>query len=96
MKFISVRDLRGNSAAIWRDLPDEGEMIITSNGRPVALLSSVDESDVEESLTAFRRARVERAIADLQRASVAQGTDTLSMDAIELEIMDARKTRPRS
>lgn len=95
MKFISVRDLRGNSAAIWRDLTDEGEMVITSNGRPVALLTSVDESDVEESLAAFRRARVERAIADLQRASIAQGTDTLPMDAIELEIRESRKARPR-
>ena len=25
MKFLSVRDLRGNSARIWRELPDEND-----------------------------------------------------------------------
>jgi len=29
MKFVSVRDLRGKSADIWRDLPEEREMVIT-------------------------------------------------------------------
>ncbi len=95
MRFISVRDLRGNSGAIWRDLPDEGEMVITSNGRPVAMLAAVDETDVEESIAAFRRVRAERAIADLQRASIAQGTDSMSMEAIDQEISDSRKARPR-
>jgi len=33
MKFLSVRDLRGKSAQIWKRLPEEREMVITSNGR---------------------------------------------------------------
>ena len=41
MRFVSVRDLRGNSAQVWRLLADEKEMVITSNGKPVAILSSV-------------------------------------------------------
>jgi antitoxin (DNA-binding transcriptional repressor) of toxin-antitoxin stability system len=70
-------------------------MVITSNGRPVALLTPVDENGVEESLAAFRRVRAERAIAALQSASVNQGTDALSMDAVDSEISEARKARPR-
>ena len=37
MKFVSVRDLRGKSADIWRELPGEREMVITSNGRSSAM-----------------------------------------------------------
>jgi len=33
MKFLSVRDLRSQSAKIWKELPAEKEMVITSNGR---------------------------------------------------------------
>jgi antitoxin (DNA-binding transcriptional repressor) of toxin-antitoxin stability system len=95
MKFISVRDLRGNSAEIWRDLPDEGEMVITSNGRPVALLTALDENGVEESLIAFRQARTAQAIAAIQRKSVEQGTDRISMDEIDSEISNSRGTRAR-
>ena len=78
MRFVSVRDLRGKSAAIWRDLPDERELIITSNGRPVAILAAVDESNLEESLSAFRQARAVDAVARLQQRSVVAGTDGLT------------------
>ncbi len=95
MKFVSVRDLRGKSADIWRELPDEREMVITSNGRPVAILAAVNESNLEESLAAFRRARAIGAVASLQRRAIARGADALSADAIETEIAAVREARRR-
>ena len=93
MRFLSVRDLRGKSAAVWRELPREKEMVVTSNGRPVALLTAVDEATVEESLAAWRRVRAIQAITDIQQQSVRKGTDGLSMDEIEAEIRKTRKQR---
>ncbi|MBS3956269.1 MAG: type II toxin-antitoxin system Phd/YefM family antitoxin [Clostridiales bacterium] len=95
MKFISVRDLRGKSADIWRDLPDEREMVVTSNGRPVAILAAVNESNLEESLAAFRQARAVDAVAAMQRRSVARGTDALSQAEIDAEVAAVRKARVR-
>ncbi|MHB1137295.1 MAG: type II toxin-antitoxin system Phd/YefM family antitoxin [Coriobacteriia bacterium] len=95
MKFVSVRDLRSKSADIWRDLPVEREMVVTSNGRPVAILAAVNESNLEESLTAFRRARAIEAVAALQRSSVERGMDSLSAEDIEAEIAAVRKARVR-
>lgn len=93
MKFLSVRDLRGKSAQIWKDLPEEREMVITSNGRPIAILAAISESNLEESLTAFRQARAIEAVATLQRRSADQGTDQISMDEIDAEIKAVRKNR---
>lgn len=95
MKFLSVRDLRGNSAQIWKELPGEREMIITSNWRPIAILASISESNLEESLAAFRRARAVEAVAGLQRRSVEQGTDRIAMNEIDAEINAVRKKRDR-
>ncbi len=95
MKFVSVRDLRGKSAQVWKDLPDEKEMIITSNGRPIAILASISDSNLEESLAAFRQARAVEAAASLQRRSVARGADRISMEEIEAEIRAVRKKRAR-
>jgi len=95
MKFISVRDLRGKSAEIWRDLPGEREMVITSNGRPVAILAAVSESNLEEALSAFRQARAVDAVAVMQRDSVGKGTDKLTSEEIEAEIARVRKARTR-
>jgi len=93
MKFLSVRDLRGKSAQIWKDLPEEREMVITSNGRPIAILATISESNLEESLTAFRQARAVEAVATLQRRSFDQGTNSITMDEIDAEIQAVRKKR---
>lgn len=93
MKFLSVRDLRGRSAQVWRELPAEREMIITSNGRPIAILAAINESNLEESLTAFRRVRAIEAVASLQRRSVEQGTENITMDEIDAEIRAVRNKR---
>ena len=68
-------------------------MIITSNGRPVAILAAINETNLEESLKAFRQARAVEAVASLQRRSVDQGTDRITMDEIDAEIQSVRKKR---
>lgn len=93
MRFVSIRDLRGRSAEVWKTLPGEGEMIITSNGRPIAILAAVNESNLEESLSAFRQARAVEAAASLQRRSIEQGTDGISMDEVDAEIKTVRRKR---
>jgi len=95
MKFVSVRDLRGKSAQVWKALPEEKGMVITSNGRPIAILAAISDSNLEESLSAFRQARAVEAVASLQRRSVARGTDRISMAEIEAEIREVRKKRAR-
>ena len=93
MKFLSVRDLRGKSAQIWKELPGEREMIVTSNGRPIAILAAITEENLEESLSAFRRSRAVEAVVSLQRKSVEKGTDRISWDEINTEIQAVREKR---
>ena len=95
MRFVSVRDLRGKSADVWRDLPEEREMIITSNGRPVAILAAINESNLEESLSAFRQARAVDAVARLQNQSASRGNDRISSADIEKEIKAVRRRRAK-
>lgn len=95
MKFISVRDLRGKSAEVWKNLPGEREMVVTSNGRPIAILAAVSESNLEESISAFRQARAVEAVVSLQRRSLEQGTDSIKAKEIEAEIQAVRKKRTR-
>jgi antitoxin (DNA-binding transcriptional repressor) of toxin-antitoxin stability system len=95
MKFISVRDLRGKSAEVWKELPAEREVVVTSNGRPIAILSAVSESNLEESLSAIRQARAAEAVMSLQRRSVEERTDNTTMEEIDAEIKAVRKKRAR-
>ena len=93
MKFLSVRDLKTKSSQVWRELPDQKEMIITSNGRPIAILSSINENNLEQVLSGFRRARTIDAVASMQYESVQKGTNKLSMEEIDAEIKAVRSKR---
>jgi antitoxin (DNA-binding transcriptional repressor) of toxin-antitoxin stability system len=68
-------------------------MVVTSNGRPVAVLAAVDENTVERSLAAWRQVRATQAIADIQSESARKGTDALSMDDVDAEISRVRQAR---
>ena len=90
MKFLSVRDLKTKSSQVWQELPDQKEMVITSNGRPIAILSSTNENNLEQVLSAFRQARATNAVASIQYDSVRKGADKLTLSEIDAEIKDAR------
>jgi len=96
MKFISVRDLRAQSAQVWQELPQEHEMVVTSNGRPVALLTSVEGSNVEASLAAWRQIRATQAVTAIQKQSQQQKTNNIGLDEINQEIAQARAERSHS
>ena len=50
-------------------------MVVTSNGKPVAILAAVDERNLEQSVATIRRAAALEALQDIQLESVANGTD---------------------
>lgn len=95
MKFISVRDLRGKSAQIWRKLTEERNLVVTSNGRPKAILTAVTEDNLEESLAAIRRAQAIDAVRSMRAAARASGADRMTLEEINAEIAAARKERRR-
>ncbi|MFC1820606.1 type II toxin-antitoxin system Phd/YefM family antitoxin [Thermodesulfobacteriota bacterium] len=95
MKFISVRDLKTKSSQVWKDLPDQKDMVITSNGRPIAILSSINENNLEQILSAFRQARAIEAVTSIQYESVRKGTDKITLEEINNEIKSVRSKRKR-
>ncbi len=92
MQFINVRELRMRSGDIWQSLHKEGYMVVTSNGKPVALLSNV-EDNLEEYLQAIKRARAILAVNRMQENAVKDGRDQISEQEIEAEIQAARRGR---
>ncbi len=57
MNFYSVRDLRTTPKSIWNDLSEDGEVIITNNGKPTAILLDISNGSFEETLKAVRQAK---------------------------------------
>ena len=93
MRFISVRDLRSRSSEVWKRVRKERDLVVTCNGRPIAILSGVSEENLEESLTAIRRSRAMQAVEAMQLSAREARLDRLSDEEIGREIRDVRKSR---
>jgi len=93
MKFVTVRDLRNKSAQIRQYLSKEKEIVLTSNGKPFAIVTSASEENLEKSLIMMRRIRAEDAVNSIQKDSLEKGKDRISMEEINAEISAVRKGR---
>ncbi|MCD6120422.1 MAG: type II toxin-antitoxin system prevent-host-death family antitoxin [Spirochaetales bacterium] len=91
MKFITVRDLRNSPAKIWKELPEEQEMVITNNGRPIALLTPITDTNLEETLSTIRRVKAINAVEIMQQKSIKNKNNELTMAEIKEEIEGVRR-----
>jgi len=93
VKFITVRDIRTSPARIWKELPEEQEMVITNNGKPIALLTPLTDESLEGTISAVRQARAVEAVRVMQESARARGIDSMTQAEIEDEIRQSRASR---
>ncbi len=95
MKFVTVRDLRAKSGQVWKNLASEKDLVLTNNGKPIALLSSITEENIEKSLASIRRSRAIDAMEQMQAQSVERGLDKMTQGEINAEIAAVRRSRKK-
>ena len=98
MKFVTVREFRALGAAVRKDLEREGYLVLTSNGRPFAVLSSVTPDSLEKELMALRRARAKAALDRIRADARKDGRDALSpadVNGIVAESRTGKRKRRR-
>ena len=69
MRFATVRELKNKTSELIRGTAGGAHILITSHGRPVAMLTGMNESDLEDWVIAHDpelRASIEEADRDLK------------------------------
>lgn len=94
MRFVSVRELRNQTADVWSSL-DREDIVLTSNGRPLAVLVAVPEGELDTTLALVRRARAQAALTRLRREAARSGAATITQEEIDEEVAGARRVRSR-
>lgn len=89
MNFYTVRDLRTTPKSIWDNLSADGEVIITNNGKPTALMIDITDGSFEETLKAVRQAKAMIAFNSMRQKAAQSGY--MSEEEIEAEISAARQ-----
>ena len=93
VEFVSVRELCSRSAAVWRSLAREKDLVVTSKGEPIAVLSATTASTLDASLTALRQGRAQLAVAAMQQRAREACADRLTLEGVNAEINAVRRSR---
>lgn len=96
MKFVSSRELRINPGEVWKKLRQEKDLVITSNGKPVGVLTFADEDSLEDVLATLRQGRALAAATKIRRAAAAQGLNKMTQKNIEKVIQESRQAVRKS
>jgi PHD/YefM family antitoxin component YafN of YafNO toxin-antitoxin module len=92
MKFLSARELR-NRPGYVRDLAEKDDLVLTANGKPIAILLGVEEGELEETARAIRQAKAQLALSRLRKQAARRGADRMSASAVDAEIRAVRSRR---
>ena len=88
MNFYSIRDLRTESKNVWENLSSGGEVCITNNGKPSALMIDIPEGSFDEIVQAVRQAKAMIAFNSMRHRAAMNGF--MTDEEIEAEIQTAR------
>ncbi len=88
MKFIPSRDLRLKTASVLNELKKEGEIIITSNGKPSSLMLPVDETNLEQVLFFVKSMKTKAAVRNMR---ITFKKNKISTEDTDKEINAVRK-----
>lgn len=91
MIFYTARELRTTPKSLWSDLSANGEIIITNNGKPAALMLDISDGSLEETIKAIKQ--VKAIIAFNSMRSEASSNGHMSDEEIEQEINAVRQGR---
>lgn len=89
MNFYTIRDLRTTPKKLWNNLSTDGEVVITNNGKPTAILLDIADGDLEEMLKAIRQAKAMIAFNSMRAKAAKKGY--MNQEEIEEEIKKVRK-----
>jgi len=93
MNLIAIKDLK-QPRRLKERLLAEKELLLTSDGRPVAVLVNVDATtDPEAMIQAIRDSRSRLALSRIREAAQRSGAGCMDMAEIDREIAAARKAR---
>jgi len=92
MRYVTVRDLNTKPKMVWEKVKDD-DVVVTSNGKPIAILSEASGATLDRRLKALRRSRALLALEEMQKEAAARGLDQWADGKIEAEIKSARKAR---
>ena len=95
MQFVPYRDLRNEPAAVRKKLATEGELVVTVDNKPFAVMINLGDENVQDILLMVSRLRAQMAARSIRSQSRRDGLDKMTLKDVNALIKKTRTKRKR-
>jgi hypothetical protein len=94
MQFIPYRTLRNEPSALRQKLAEEGELVVTVDGKPFAVMIDLSDAEsMDDILLVVSRLRAQMAVRAIRSKAKREGLDKLGDKEIDEIIRKTREER---
>lgn len=95
MQFVPYRDLRNEPSALRKKLAREGELVVTVDNKPFAVMINLDDENVQDILLMVSRLRAQMAARSIRSQARRDGLDKMTLKDVDALIKKTRVERKR-
>jgi PHD/YefM family antitoxin component YafN of YafNO toxin-antitoxin module len=95
MQFVPYRDLRNEPSTLRKKLASEGELVVTVDNKPFAVMINLEDENVQDVLLMVTRLRAQMAARSIRSQARRDGLDKMSLKDVNAIIKKSRAARKR-
>ena len=95
MQFVPYRTLRNEPTTLRKKLASEGELVVTMDNQPFAVMISLGDENVQDILLMVSRLRAQMAVRSIRSQARKAGLDNIPQKDVNALIKKTRAERKR-
>lgn len=95
MQFVPYRDLRNEPSALRKKLAAEGELIVTVDNKPFAVMINLGDENMQDILLMVSRLRAQMAARSIRSQARRDGLDKMTLKDVNALVKKTRAERKR-
>jgi hypothetical protein len=93
MEFVPYRMLRNQPSELRKKLDEKGELIVTVDGEPMAVMLQIPKGSLEDLVLLLSQVRAQLAVAALREGARKRGRSNMTVEQADALVRKTRQAR---
>jgi hypothetical protein len=95
MEFVPYRVLRNQPSELRKKLEENGELVVTVDGEPLALMLKIPKGSLEDIVLLLSQVRAQLVVASIREKARMKGLDRMTTSQADRLVKETRTARRR-
>ncbi len=93
MEFVPYRMLRNQPSELRKKLDEKGELVVTVDGEPLAILLQIPKGSLEDLVMLLSQVRAQLAVSAIREGARKRGSSNMTVNEADALVEKTRRAR---